>query len=203
MPSGPVPDMHPIPDSTPGGLPQIVRISPNRTAVRVAFGAGLVLSGVLLFPGTPAHHPDDPILATLYWIALGAALLTMVGCGWRLLVQLPIIEASELGIAIWFGGPYRRPFFAPWGRVRAVVLTQVHPGKGGADPGSTLPALGIELNWDDRFRLPDEAAHTDVPIGGAARADLAWSGRSIGGDVRHWVEVLERMRSIYSESAQA
>jgi len=195
--------MHPVPYSTPGGLPQIVRISPNRTAQRVAFGAGLVLSALLLFRGPPVRHPDDPVLATLYWIALGAALLTMVGCGWRLLVQLPIIEASELGIAIWFGGPYRRPFFAPWGRVRAIVLTQVQAGKGGAAPGSILPALGIELDCDDRFRLPEEAAHTDIPIGGAARADLAWSRRSIGGDVRRWVELLERMRSIYAESPRA
>jgi hypothetical protein len=194
--------MLPVPHPTHGGLPQIVRISPNRTALRVAFGAGLVLSSILLFRGAPVRHPDDPVLATLYWICLGAALLTMVGCGWRLLVQLPIIEASELGIAIWFGGPYRRPFFAPWGRVRAIVLTQVRPRNGVAAPRSTLPALGIELDCDDRFRLPQEAAHTDIPIGGAARADLAWSGRSIGGDVRRWVELLERMRSIYGESAQ-
>jgi len=195
--------MNPAPHSTPGGLPQIVRISPNRTAPRVAFGAGLVLSAILLLRGPAVRHPDDPVLATLYWIAVGAGLLTMVGCGWRLLVQLPIIEASELGIAIWFSGPYRRPFFAQWGRVRAVVLTQVQTGKAGAAPGSTSPALGIELDCDDRFRLPDEAAHTDIPIGGAPRADLAWSGRSIGGDVRRWVEVLERMRSTYGESARA
>jgi hypothetical protein len=130
--------------------------------------------------------------------ALVICALTAIGCGLRLVAQLPIIEASELGIAIWFHGPYRRPFFVPWSRVRAVVLTRVRPANS-ADRASVRNALGIELIADNHFPGPPQSAGREVPIDGAARADLAWSSRSIGGDVRRWARLLQQMKPAYAD----
>jgi hypothetical protein len=182
-----------------GDAPLSIRILPSQTAPRLTLAAGIALSAVLLLYGSPGHGPDHRVQAALYWVALSLCVLTALGCAWRLFVQLPIIEASELGIAIWFGSPYHRPFFAPWGRVRAIVLTRARARSDRAG-GAGREALGIELDCDDQFRLPEEAARTDISIEGAARANLAWSARSIGGDMRRWVELLGRMHSIYRES---
>ena len=112
----------------------------------------------------------------------------------RLLIQLPIIEASELGIAVWLHGPYHRPVFVPWSHVRAVLLTQVRRADA---PAGAAPrdALGIELNHPDRFRALPRPANDEVPVDSAAHADLAWSSRSISGDLRRWVELLQAIRS--------
>jgi hypothetical protein len=176
-------------------VPRGVRIMPRRSVLWAGLAAGLpsaalfgwlALASVSRFPGE------------LGWIASGLCALIAIRSGLRLLIQLPLIEVSELGIAVWLHGPYRRPFFAPWSRVRAVALTQVRSPD--AAPGAaTLDALGIELNQDDRYPLLQRSANDEVPIDGALRADLAWSSRSISGDVRHWVELLQQMKSIYAD----
>jgi hypothetical protein len=185
--------------STPIDLPRSVRILPNRVTLRLGCATGVAFFAIFMLRGSPASNPHWPISMTSYWFAVAFFGVTALWCGFRILVQLPIIEASELGIAIWFHGPYRRPFFAPWNRVHAVVLTQVrsaHPAIGPARRN----ALGIELVQDDQFRLPPSAAGADTPVSGAAKADLAWSGRTISGDPRQWVALLQRMKSVYTET---
>jgi hypothetical protein len=130
-------------------------------------------------------------------LALTVALAVLVAV--RALLRLPIIEASELGIAIWLHGPYRSPFFAPWKRVRAIVLTQARSTAAGAR-AATREALGIELIQDDQFHLPPYLRRPEVVVG-APRADLVWSSASIRGDPRRWVELLERMKGAGTEPA--
>ena len=174
-------------------LPRALRILPNRRALQLGLGAGLMLCSALMLHGPPAAGPPE-LAPAGYWSALAAGAIAAIGCAARLLVQLPVIEASELGIAVWLEGPYRRPFFAPWRRVRSIVLTRVGPA-GGRD------ALGIELDQDDSFHLPAAARSRPGPASGAARADLAWSSRSISGDPHRWVELLRRMKAAYVESS--
>ena len=141
----------------------------------------------------------SPLRQPLAWamLALTVALAVLVAV--RALLRLPIIEASELGIAIWLHGPYRSPFFAPWKRVRAIVLTQARSTAAGAR-AATREALGIELIQDDQFHLPPYLRRPEVVVG-APRADLVWSSASIRGDPRRWVELLERMKGASTEPA--
>jgi hypothetical protein len=187
----------PFDDSRPADLPYSVRIMPNRSTLWLGCAASLGLALFLLL-GSPASSPNGSISTIGFWSVIGLLLSAAFWCGFRLLVQLPIIEASELGIAIWFDGPYRRPFFAPWDRVRGVVLTRVR---------SALPArreaLGIELVQDDLFSPPPIIAGAELPAADAVRADLAWSGRAISGNVRRWVTLLQRMKVAYAEGDQA
>jgi hypothetical protein len=175
----------------PADLPRAVRIMPSRSGLWAGLAAGLAAAAVFgwLAPAAPGQVP-----IALCWIAFGLSALTAIGCGLRLLMQLPIIEASELGIAVWLHGPYRRPFFAPWSRVRAVSLTQVRSAD--AAPGAAArDALGIELDHNGESRPLQHRPHDELPVDGAARADLAWSSRSISGDLRRWVELLQQMKS--------
>jgi hypothetical protein len=152
-------------------LPRAVRILPSRLALRGGLAAGLMLCSGLILLGAP-HGGREPGLALIgYWAGLAAGAAAALGCAVGLVLQLPVIEATELGIAVWLEGPYRRPFFAPWSHVRSIVLR--------ADPTGRR-ALGIELNAD------------------AAHADLAWPTRSISGDARRWVETLTLMKKTYS-----
>jgi hypothetical protein len=163
---------------------------PSRFILRAGMAASLT-STLAFFWLARSTHGWLP--APLCWTAFGLSALAAIGCALRLLLQLPLIEASEFGIAIWLHGPYRRPFFAPWSRVRAVRLTHVRSASGVA----ARDALGIELNRDDRFPLPARSASDEVPVDDAAQADLAWSSRSISGDLRRWEAVLQQMRSAY------
>jgi hypothetical protein len=179
----------------PAELPRVVRI--YRSARWPGASAGLALF-FLVFVLVLAPHAHGLRL----WIAISVILtisgLTLIGWGLLLLVRLPIIEASELGIAIWFHGPYRRAFFVPWNRVRAVVLTRVRPAASGRG-ASVRNALGIELIRDGQFPRPPESARRETPVDGAAAADLAWSSRSIGGDVRRWARLLQQMKLVYAD----
>jgi hypothetical protein len=177
--------------SQAAGLPRSVRIMPGRSALWAGMVVSLASAAVL---GWLARTAPGPLPIALCWGAFGLSALAAAGCGLRLLIQLPIIEASELGIAVWLHGPYHRPFFVPWSHVRAVLLTQVRRADA---PAGAAPrdALGIELNHDDRFRAFPPPANDEVPVDGTAHADLAWSSRSISGDLRHWVELLQAIRS--------
>jgi hypothetical protein len=191
--------MHPLPDrSKPPHLPRAVRILPRRSSLRAGLAAAVALTAIFGWFAGQAHGPLPRPLA---WIAIGLSALVAIGSAVRLVVQLPIIEASELGIAIWFHGPYRRPFFAPWSRVRAIVLTRARAADDA--PGSVMrDALGIELTQDDRFQLPQHCPNDEVPVEGALRADLVWSSRSVSGSPRRWVELLQQMKSAYAEPAE-
>jgi hypothetical protein len=182
--------------SSPAELPRVLRIMPNGVFLRVGLAGSIALATVL---GWLARDPHPLLAAALCWIGLGACVLGAAVCAVRLLLQLPVIEASELGIAIWFHGPFRRPFFAPWSRVRAVVLTQVRAANAAA--GAGRDALGIELVQDNQFRLPERRGSDEMPVDGAARADLAWSSRFIGGNLRRWVQLLQRAKSAYTDPA--
>lgn len=173
-------------------LPRAVRILPSRFALRAGLAAGLILCSGLVLHGVPPAGRDPGLALIGYWAGLVAGAGAAIGCAVRLVLQLPVIEASELGIAVWLEGPYRRPFFAPWSHVRSIVLTRVRPGGAAA-----CDALGIELDQDDRVRLPPAASGRPAPEAGAAPADLAWPARSIHGDPHRWVEVLERMKAAY------
>ena len=151
----------------------------------LGLAVGLVGLAILILHAEPASSPR----AAMVRAASVLFALLAIGCAFRLVAGLPIIEASELGIAIWFHGPYRRPFFAPWSRVHDIVLTRVGRGN----------ALGIELIEDELFRIPEFPNQSCAPVREAARAILAWSGRAIGGDPREWVELLQKMRSVYGE----
>jgi hypothetical protein len=183
-------------------LPLAVRIPPNGTASWIGLGVGLTWLSILALLGSfAAGSYSISMSRPWYWSALAVCALTAIGCGLRLLTRLPIIEATELGIATWVQGPYRSPFFVPWSRVRAVVLTRVS----GADPrglAGVRDAVGIELIQDEQFRVPERMAKAEVPVDGAARADLAWSNRSIGGDLRRWADLLRQMRSAYTEPTE-
>ena len=160
--------------------------------------AGLAGLAILAVHGSPAPNPGGPLDTAAYRAAFALFALIGLGCAFRLVAGLPIIEASELGIAIWFHGPYRRPFFAPWNRVRAVVLTQIaHSHRSGR--ASPCDALGIELVQDDQFQIPDFPDHAHAPVRDAPRADLAWSSRAIGGDLHKWVDLLQQMKSACTE----
>jgi hypothetical protein len=174
-------------------VPLAVRIMPRRSVLWAGLGAGLASAA---FFGWLAHASAGRLPIGLCWIAFGLCALIAIRSGLRLLIQLPLIEVSEVGIAVWLHGPYRRPFFVPWSRVRAVALTQVRSADA-APAAAPRNALGIELHPDDR--PPQRPANTELPIDGAPRADLTWSSRSISGDPRHWVEQLQRMQSIYAE----
>jgi len=177
--------------SKPSDLPRAVRIMPSRSALWAGLAAGLASAVVF---GWLARAPLGQLPIALCWIAFGLSALTATGCAWRRLMQLPIIEASELGIAVWPHGPYRRPFFAPWSRVRAVSLTQVRSAAA-APSAAARDALGIELDHDGESRPLPRSANDELPVDGAARADLVWSSRSISGDLRRWVELLQQMKS--------
>ncbi len=153
---------------------------------------------LLILHGWPAPEPRGTMVTAAYLAGLALFALLAIGCAFRLVAVLPIIEASELGIAIWFHGPYRRPFFAPWNRVRAIVLTQVARPPGATRTGRR-EALGIEFVQDDQFRIPDLRNRPRTREQGAPQATLAWSDRAIGGDLREWVELLQKMRSTYGE----
>ncbi len=180
-------------------LPRSVRIPPNRSMLRLGLVAGLVGLAILAAHGWLASNPRGLADTAATWAGLASFALIGVGCAFRLAAGLPIIEASELGIAIWFHGPYRRAFFAPWSRVRAVVLIQVAHSRrwGGA---GRCDALGIQFVQDDQFHIPDfrDAAH--APLRDPPRADLAWSSRAIGGDLREWVKRLQQLKSAYTDA---
>ncbi|HEY4039787.1 MAG TPA: hypothetical protein VGM15_13280 [Burkholderiaceae bacterium] len=176
-------------------LPRSVRIMPSRSALWAGLAAGVAL---MFACGWLMRDPQRALPIALIWILLGLAALTAIGCAARLLLQLPVLEASEIGIAIWLYGPYRRPFFAPWSRVRAVALTRVRP-RDAPHSAPARDALGIELIHDDPSGLPRAAANTERPIEGAARADLAWSRRAIRGDLARWVALLQTMKEAYEE----
>ncbi|HEX4597389.1 MAG TPA: hypothetical protein VH278_06350 [Burkholderiaceae bacterium] len=182
--------------SRPLDLPRSVRIMPSRSALRAGLAAGVAL---MFACGWLVHDPQRALPIALIWILLGLAALTAIGSAARLLVLLPVIVASEIGIAIWPYGPYQQPFFAPWSRVRAVALTRVRP-RGAPRTAPARDALGIELIHDDPSGLAPAAASTERPIEGAARADLAWSSRVISGDPARWVALLQTMKAAYEES---
>ena len=176
------------------GLPLAVRIMPPRTGLWATLWAGVSTTLLLSLAGRPTGEP----LKAIWWLAVSLAAACSIGSALRLLLQLPVIEASEFGIAVWLHGPYRRPFFAPWSRVRAIALTQAR--RADAAPGAgALDAVGIELECDDRFTPPPRLADGEIPIAGAARADLVWSKRSICGDARYWVDLLRQMKLSHSE----
>ena len=173
-------------------VPLAVRIMPRRAVLWAGLGAGLASAALL---GWLAHTRAGPLPIGFWWIASALCALIAVRSAVRLLIQLPLIEVSEVGIAVWVHGPYRRPFFAPWTQVRGIALTQVRSTD--AAPGAAArEALGIELAADQRLQRP---LNDERPIDGAPPADLAWSSRSISGDPRHWVKLLQRMKSIYAE----
>ncbi len=183
------------PNASP--LPLSVRIHPNRARLRAGALAGLTLAVLVALPGAPIAGligADTPALKALLVVA---ALLLAAGCGFRLIAMLPIIEASELGIAIWFHGPYRRPFFAPWSRVRAIVLTEVLSAR-----GARQSALGLDFVKDTEFPAPPPAAGARAPAPRAAHADLAWPARSLSGDARQWVALLQKMQSAHGGRAE-
>jgi hypothetical protein len=174
----------------PAELPRVVRIFRSAPWLWASAGLALFLVFVLLLA--------PPMRGPRLWIPIGV-ILTLSGLGWglRLLIRLPIIEASELGIAIWFHGPYRRPFFVPWSRVRAVVLTRVRPADSRSRAG-VRNALGIELIHGDQSPLPPTASR-ETPVDGAPAAHLAWSNRSIDGDLRQWARLLQQMKLVYAD----
>jgi len=189
--------MHPNPvRQRPSDLPWSVRIMPSGGAgwAKVLIGLGAVSTLAWAWHGSRSPLGQELFWATL-WLTVGLAILFAV----RALLALPIIEASELGIAIWLYGPYRRPFFAPWKRVRAIVLTQARSTTAGAR-ATVRDALGIELIQDDQFHLPSNLSRAEVRAG-EAPADLVWSSASIRGDPRRWVELLERMKVAGTEAA--
>jgi hypothetical protein len=188
------------PQSRGADLPRVVRIPPNRSALWLVLGAGATLFGALVLLRSASAGPVAHLAwgGRWYWAALVLCALIVIAAALRLLAQLPFIEASELGIAVWLYGPYQRPFFVPWTRVRAVVLTRVRRA-GSARRARPRKALGIELIQDGQFRLPQLAPDHETPVDGAARADVAWSRRRIGGDPRRWAELLQRMRSACRE----
>jgi hypothetical protein len=175
-------------------LPKAVRILPNRLALRLGLGAGLTLCSALMIEGPPTGGRDAALALIGYWSAFAVGALAAIGYAVGLVVQLPVIEASELGLAVWLEGPYRRPFFAPWSRVRSIMLTRMGPAGG----SGARDALAIELDPEDRLRLPAAARSRAA---GAAPADLCWSRRAISGDPRRWVELLGRMKAAYAEEA--
>jgi hypothetical protein len=181
----------------PVDLPRAVRIPPRRAGAWVALAAGATSAALC---GWLAHDPPGHLPAALLRAALVLSALLAAGSGLRLLLQLPLIEASELGIAIWFRGTYRRPFFVPWKRVRAIVLTRARPADR-ATGSAARNALGIEVIQDERFRLPPLEHGAEATVHGAAHADLTWSNRSIGGDPGRWVLLLQAMQRAHGGPA--
>ena len=177
----------------PQDLPLSVRIPRNRTMLRLGLSAALTALAVLVVQAWPGSNPRVPVSVSAFWAAFALFALIGAACAFRLVASLPVIEASELGIAIWLRGPYFRPFFAPWSRVRAVVLTTVARWPRAGARHRT--ALGIVLIQDDGFRIPDFRHSAQAPALDAPHADLAWSSRAIGGDLSHWVDLLQRMKA--------
>jgi hypothetical protein len=169
---------------------------PSRLPLWAGFVGGVASTAIF---GWLAHEPHRELAFAPIWFLMAVSILIALGSGLRLLLQLPIIEASELGIAVWLYGPYRRPFFAPWSHVRAVVVTQVRGAKA-ARASAPRDALGIELVQGDRVRLPRSPVNDELPIDGAAPADLAWSRRLISGNIRRWVDLLQTMKRVCEQS---
>jgi hypothetical protein len=183
-------------------LPRLVRIGPNRSMLWLGLVAGLAALAILTLRGPSGSAAGGLGVAAAKWGALALFGLIAIRCAFRLVAGLPIIEASEFGIAIWFHGPYHRPFFAPWNRVQDIVLTEVARSRRTTGAGR-CNALGIALIEDDQFRIPDFPGDACAPVRDAPRASLAWSSRTIGGDPRKWVELLEQMKSVYTAAERA
>jgi hypothetical protein len=198
---------HPIPAPLRGrgdrlidasGLPLVVRILPGRRHLRTGLAFGLSLAA--LFSGLLAWMPDAAraLPRALHWAGVGAGLGIAATCVVKLVAQLPVIEVSELGIAIWFLGPYRGPFFAPWSRVSSVGLTRVEcPGPLGRRP---VDALAIRIVEDGGFRFPALPADLTVPIRGAPGAELAWPDGAIAGRLQTWVTLMKSLKSAHDSA---
>ena len=169
-------------------LPPSIRILPNRVRLRVGLAAGLGLAVAL--GSFPTWVPGA---AWKHWAAASVCLAIAVWCAVEMFVQLPIIEASELGVAIWFHGPYKRPFFVPWSRVSQVGLTQVTRSRGPLR--RQVDALAIVIIEDGEFRIPAIPRMANAPVRGSRPAELAWSARELDGSPRRWAALMQAMKS--------
>jgi hypothetical protein len=166
--------------------PLVIRVMPSRRwpRVGVACGIGLALLAVALRGVTPPT-------ASIALFGIGA--LLAVAAAARMIAQLPIIEVTELGIALWLQGPYRRPFFAPWGRVRSIGLVRIASQR-------SARALSIEFVEDGAFRVPQPPAGAHAPVRGADPVTLSWPSDAIDGTATTWVRRMSAMRGAELET---
>jgi hypothetical protein len=161
--------------------PLVIRILPNRRRLRLGTLGGLALSAASLvlrfggFAATPA--------STAIALPLGIAGVCLAAvCAARMLLQLPIIEVTELGVAAWLQGPYRHPFFMPWSRIRSISgRSRSNMASGAASRAAERLVAAIELD-------ADSPAHR---TGGNA---LTWPAAAIDGAAAHWAERMLAMR---------
>jgi hypothetical protein len=181
-------------------LPLRLRILPGRRPLQAGLALGLALAVLCLGlrVAAPAAPWARPLVA--HWAGALAGLAIAAGCAIRMFIQLPVIEVTELGIAIWLRDPLAGPFFIPWRRVRSVALTRVRrPGLG----GGSVEALAIRIIEDAAFRFPALAPERATPVRGSEPSELAWPAGSLAGRLPSWVRMMQALRAAHDAQPAA
>jgi len=124
-----------------------------------------------------------------------AGLVLMGRCAFQWVARLPAIEFSELGVCAWLHGPYRRPFFVPWNRVRAARRGSATPGANASTVIRAADALCLQIAEDDEFRIPAIAAGARMPVRGAGPSELAWPQRMLDDPIDSLLDSIARIRA--------
>jgi hypothetical protein len=180
--------------------PPRLRVYASRTRLRVGLAAGVAAAvGPLAAPHLlSALGPELGALAPapgLRWIGVLAGLFLVVRCAYQWVARLPVIEFSELGVCAWLHGPYHRPFFVPWKRVKAAHRGSTLPG---TDAGTVIrahDALCLQIEEDDGLRIPPIAAGTRMPVRGAGPSELAWPERLLDERIDALIESIAAIRA--------
>ncbi len=150
----------------------------------IVFGfIGLIFTGIAHLKGAPR-----PLIG---WAMLTLSAFVIVVTVRQLFWPVPLIEVTRRGVRVRIGSPVRRSglFFVPWARVRAVMFTQTVASRGGRED-----ALGIQIDQDDRFRLPEVRWNSSHAAPDAQECDVVFAASMISGDVRECVRKIEEQR---------
>jgi hypothetical protein len=177
-------------------MPLRLRIRPGRRHLWAGVAFGLALAALSL--GLRIAMPAWTRPPAVQWAGTLAGLAIAGACALRMFLQLPVIEVTELGIAIWFFSPLSGPFFIPWRRVRSVALTRVaRTGRA----GGSVEALAIRIAEDATFHFPPLPADRKAPVRGREPSELAWPAGTLAGRLPDWIETMQALRAAHDTQA--
>jgi hypothetical protein len=178
--------------------PPRLRVYASRARLRFGLAAGtMAVVGPLAAPHllavlAPGHHAPAPALR---WIGVLAGLFLVLRCVYQWVARLPVIEFSELGVCVWMHGPYHRPFFVPWNRIRAAHRGSTLEDASAGTLIRDADALCLQIDEDDRVRIPDIAAGARMPVRGAGPSELAWPERLLDDRIEPLLEAIAAIRA--------